>query len=317
MFLSKSSLLAVVLSAFALGSVACYDPSTAAPANGVNDQEAQPEPEADQTGDPNEDGTVAPADIAAPPPAPVPLTCVLPSPHGTVNGVNESQCKQLLSIAGCSKSGAVVNDTMKCSTTSSALPETRPTDFSNGEPRPVPLTCKLPSPHGSIPNVNEDQCKQLLSIAGCEKPGAVVGDTMKCSTTTQEAPQSPSDVGAAPSGPVPVTCVLPSPYGSASDVTEDQCKKLLSIAGCPRPGAVLNDTMKCSTATRVDPAGGYVGPGGITSVPTGPIPLTCRLPSPLGSVSDVTADQCKKLLSIAGCPKPGAVVGDTMQCSTT
>jgi hypothetical protein len=165
--------------------------------------------------------------------------------------------------------------------------------------------------------VTEDQCKQLLSIAGCSNAGAVVGDTMKCSTTAQEAPQNPGTIGAAPSGPVPVTCVLPSPYGSASGVSEGQCSQLLSIAGCSKPGAVVNDTMKCSTTAQLDPAGGPTGPGGLTAPPRGPVPLTCRLPSPHGAVTEVTEDQCKKLLSIAGCANPGAVVGETMQCSTT
>lgn len=56
-------------------------------------------------------------DRTAPQPAPVPLKCILPSPHGSRDGVTTSQCKELLKIAGCSKPGAVVNDTMKCSTT--------------------------------------------------------------------------------------------------------------------------------------------------------------------------------------------------------
>ncbi|HVJ92436.1 MAG TPA: hypothetical protein VM580_21695 [Labilithrix sp.] len=54
-------------------------------------------------------------------------------------------------------------------------------------------------------------------------------------------------ISAPPPAPVPVTCVLPSPLGSVKDVTEEQCKKLLSIAGCPKAGAVVNDKMKCST----------------------------------------------------------------------
>ena len=52
-------------------------------------------------------------------------------------------------------------------------------------PSAVPVTCKLPSPHGSVSGVSEGQCKSLLKIAGCATPGAVVGDTMKCSTTNK------------------------------------------------------------------------------------------------------------------------------------
>src|SRR5436190_3793181 len=98
---SNNSLVVVLLSALALGSAACYDPSTSSPPapavqGATNDDGKDP-----TAGDWNGDGTVDGTDvITTAPAAPVPVTCVLPSPHGTASDVTEGQCIKLLSIAG-------------------------------------------------------------------------------------------------------------------------------------------------------------------------------------------------------------------------
>ena len=101
------TLLAAAASAIAFSTVACAAPDQAESEDDLTAETVQQE---------LTNGAVGGV-ITAPPPPPVPVTCVLPSPHGSVGGVTEKQCKQLLSIAGCAKAGAVVNDKMKCSTT--------------------------------------------------------------------------------------------------------------------------------------------------------------------------------------------------------
>ncbi|HVH43378.1 MAG TPA: hypothetical protein VM925_13580 [Labilithrix sp.] len=158
---SLQSFTAIVVSALALGSVAC------AP---VEDDDG-----ARATVASNDTNVPTSRDITAPAPEPVVITCVTNSGD---HQVTEEQCKKLLTIAGC-KPGAVVGDKMKCSTTSSETREENPDTLTAPAPEPTVIKCITNSGEHEV---TEEQCKKLLTIAGC-KPGAVVNDTMKCSTT--------------------------------------------------------------------------------------------------------------------------------------
>jgi len=120
-------------------------------------------------------------DLAAPRPEPVLLTCV--TRLGTYDVGGQSQCEKLLAAAGCTNPGAVVGNKQKCSTAS-----TDPTGAPGGPedlaaaPRgPSVLTCVTSL--GTYQVGGQAQCEQLLTAAGCAKPGAVVGDKQKCTTT--------------------------------------------------------------------------------------------------------------------------------------
>ena len=185
----------------------------------------------------------------------------------------------------------------------------QPLDLAAPAPEPTVLTCVTSL--GTHVVDGSKACEALLAIAGCTKPGAVVGDKQKCSTATTEPPTRTNDELTAPRPePILLTCV--TSLGTYDVGGQAQCEQLLAAAGCKNPGAVVGDKQKCSTAS-TDPTGAP-GPADLEAAPRGPSVLTCV--TSLGTYQVGGQAQCEQLLAAAGCGKPGAVVGDKQKCST-